>query len=331
MSLETVLRDEAEQAEYTRVLSKRIGEELSQHFDPARLRDASDDELRQMAATLLAIVLNELGRETLDFATDASAAMGYDVPEEARQAAIDEATQSAASRLFVALEEQRARVQKAGSDGPLTDGFFLGMAAVLSRVFGDAAQSLGSDIPNELNRALAQAEAALGAETPAAGIEPQVVTLTWVTRLDGKVCHEDGPGVTTPSGVELPAGAATSCEARHGVNLPASDWISEGLPRDARLLCSRYGRARCRCVMVAAGADVPEKPLNVGPEIARGRKRAEEEQLDLSPVLVDKAFQSVANELTPLVDADLFELRIRVRKRQPAPAPEPVPVTVRRK
>lgn len=361
MSVESVIRDEAERAEYVRVVSKRIGELAAAYVDPQTLINATDEDLRSLAATLVVMILNELGEEALEYATTTSEALGFDVPKGAQDFALERATETTVNRLYSELEEQRARFQKAaaGAEG-ISAGLALGILAALSGIFSDAAQAVATDLPVELNRALAQARATLGgageaaaaAETAAAadagaaavvdfaapeaslledlfgaltggggGEEP---SLRWITRHDDRVCDEDGPEVETPSGVILPPGAGTSCLTRHGVILPASDWIAEGLPRDPRLLCSRYKRPRCRCLVASAKVDAPKDPVNIAPDVARGKERGMAEEIDLQPAHLDAAFRAVSKELDPLVDPDLFELKIRVKKRTPAPVPVPV-------
>lgn len=369
MSLDSVLRDEAEQAEYVRVVSKRIGELMAERISAEGFVNASDEDLQNLAITLLLLVMNELGDEALASASETAQSLGFDKPspaalDQARQAALE----SNANRLYTALEEERAKAQKAAAknNGNVPESLALGILAALTIAFADAAQGLATDIPVEMNGAMAEA-AASGAGAEAAGAADAAAsdasavnaavtdaaaataaadaataaeddsaagdlvggvlvggvlgilfggardtsTLTWITRRDSSVCHEDGPAVKTPSGEVMPAGAGTSCEARHGVTLPASDWVSEGFPRDSRLLCSRFKRPRCRCILSAL-ADVPDGPMDIGPEVKRGRKRGEDEPLDLT----DQHLQGLSVEATGhKLDANLFELKIRVTRR----------------
>jgi hypothetical protein len=355
MSLADVLGAEAEQSEYARVVSKRIGELVAEKIDTEGFVNASDDDLRNLATTILALVMNELGDEALVMASDTAHVLGFGRPNaHALDLARQRALESNANRLYSALEEERAKAQKAAArnDGVVSESLGLGIVSVLGIAFADAAQGLATDLPVELNGAMAEgiADGAAGAAGDAVGagdvgvataataaadeaggtlldslaglaaalgggIGTSEGTLTWITRSDDSVCQEDGPSVKTPSGYLMPAGAGTSCEARHGVTLPASDWISEGFPRDSRLLCSRFKRPRCRCLL-SVSADVPDSPMNIGPDVAKGRARGEAEQLDLT----DAHLQGISVTATgQKVDPNLWNLTIRVSKR-------PVPV-----
>jgi hypothetical protein len=353
MSLEDVLGAEAEQSEYARVVSKRIGELVAERIDAEGFVNASDDDLRNLAMTILALVMNELGDEALTTAEDTAKHLGFGKPSAAALGlARQRALESNANRLYSALEEERAKAQKAASrnDGVVSESLGLGIVSVLGIAFADAAQGLATDLPVELNGAMAEGIAAAApdaaAETVGAvgagvatdavaaadeagwtlldslaglaaalggGVGTSEATLTWITRSDDSVCQEDGPGVKTPSGYLMPAGAGTSCEARHGITLPASDWISEGFPRDSRLLCSRFKRPRCRCLL-SASADVPDSPMNIGPDVAKGRARGEAESLDLTDAHLNGISVTATGEK---VNPDLWNLSIRVSKRVP--------------
>jgi hypothetical protein len=341
VSLHDVLSAEAEQSEYSRVVAKRIGELVAERISTDGFVNASDDDLRNMALTILALVMNELGDEALSSASDTAKALGFGKPS---AAALDHARTSAlksnVNRLYSKLEEARANAQKSAekNDGVISASLGLGITAILAGAFSDAAQGLATDLPVELNGAMAAGvgtaaagAAAAAADSAAADVaggdlldaliglgaalggfaDTATGTLTWITRSDDSVCQEDGPAVTTPSGVVMPEGAGTSCEGRHGITLPAADWISEGLPRDARLLCSRYNRPRCRCV-VSASADVPTSPMNIAPDIALGKARGEAEALDLTDAHLNGfSVAATGNKVNP----DLWELKIRVSKR----------------
>jgi hypothetical protein len=299
-----------------------------------------------MAMTILLLVMNELGDEALASASDTLRALGFKKPttaahDRARQAALE----GNANRLYTALEEERAKAKKAAArnDGTISDSLGLGITAALALAFSNAAQGLATDLPVELNGAMAEetADAATGgaaaadAGATAAGGEAESgwdilaglagilaggagaeSTLTWITRYDDNVCQEDGPAVSTPSGYTMPEGAGTSCEARHGVTLPASDWISEGFPRDARLLCSRFGQPRCRCLL-SVTSDVPDTPVNIGPAVARGKAAGEAETLDLTDAHLNGLSVTATGQQA---SSDLWNLSIRVSKRVPVPA-----------
>jgi hypothetical protein len=322
MSLEDVLGAEAEQSEYARVVSKRIGELVAERISADGFLNASDDDLRNLALTILALVMNELGDEALASAADMAETLGFDPPS---QDVLDKARQSAleanANRLYAALEEERAKAQKAAArnDGDVSESLALGITAALAIAFSDAAQGLATDLPVEVNGSLADELAGFFGALAGGGDGASEGTLTWITRRDESVCQEDGPSVRAPSGALMPPGAGTSCEARHGVTLPASDWISEGFPRDSRLLCSRFKRPRCRCVL-SVSADVPDGPLNIGPDVARGKARGEAEALDLTDAHLNGISVSATGAK---VDPNLWELKIRVTKRTPAPVGAP--------
>jgi hypothetical protein len=347
MSLADVLGAEAEQSEYARVVSKRIGELVAEKVDTEGFVNASDDDLRNMALTILALVMNELGDEALTSASDTAKALGFGKPSaKALDHARTSALKSNVNRLYSKLEEARANAQKQAerNDGVVSESLGLGLTGILAGAFSDAAQGLATDLPVELNGAMAAgisagAAGATAADTAVAdgtslldeliglgaalgglaGAGAGESTLTWITRSDDNVCQEDGPAVRTPSGAILPPGAATSCEARHGITLPASDWISEGFPRDIHLLCSRYNRPRCRCLL-SANVDVPTSPMNIAPDIARGKARGEAETLDLT----DAHLQGISVSATGnKVDPHIWELKIRVTKRTPAPVGAP--------
>lgn len=350
MSLADVLGAEAEQSEYARVVSKRIGELVAERISADGFLNASDDDLRNLALTILALVMNELGDEALASATDTAKALGFGKPSAAHlEAARQGALKSNVNRLYAKLEEARANAQKqaARNDGVVSESLGLGLTGILAVAFSDAAQGLATDLPVELNGIMAAgltgaaaadvatADAAATAATAdaagstllddlvgffgALGVGAAEGTLTWITRSDDSVCQEDGPAVRTPSGSILPPGAATSCEARHGVTLPASDWISEGFPRDIHLLCSRYNRPRCRCLL-SANADVPTSPMNIAPDIARGKARGAAEALDLTDAHMNGISVAATGQK---VDPNLWELKIRVTKRTPAPVGAP--------
>ena len=362
MSMEDVLQGQAEQSEYARVVSKRIGELVADKVSTEGFLNASDDDLRNMAMTILLLVMNELGDEALTSASDTLQALGFKKPT---AAAHDRARQTAlegnANRLYTALEEERAKAQKAASRnrGTMSDSLGLGITAALALAFSNAAQGLATDLPVELNGAMAEQtvvaaaggaaagaaateKADTGAAKGAAGAGAAVAagdaesgwdglaglagllaggagtaesTLTWITRYDDSVCQEDGPAVTTPSGAVMPEGAGTSCEGRHGITLPASDWISEGFPRDARLLCSRFGKRgpQCRCLL-SVSANVPDTPVNIAPAVARGRAAGEAEQLDLTDAHLNGLSVTATGEKA---SSDLWNLSIRVSKRTP--------------
>ena len=65
MAVEDAIRNEAEQNEYARVLAARIGAEIAKKVDAAGFLEASDAELEAMAGAALAVIVAELGDETI--------------------------------------------------------------------------------------------------------------------------------------------------------------------------------------------------------------------------------------------------------------------------
>jgi hypothetical protein len=86
-------------------------------------------------------------------------------------------------------------------------------------------------------------------------------TMTWITLDDAHVCTDS---------------FETACAERHGEELTMKAWREVGLPGASVLLCSSFGRAQCRCELVAT--DSKESDLldrvDVSAAIKAGREEA---------------------------------------------------------
>lgn len=319
-TIEQELRDEAELNEYLRVVSQRVGEELAKRIDLEAFANGSEEYLQTLAATVLAVILNELGDEAIAAGTRLAEAGGLSTPtQEAIDQALLQSIRTTANTLLSDLQEQQDQVRKAldRGAGGLSASLLGGLTLALGAVLAEGARNLTGDISTDLNIG-----AALGdlLQFPGGGKASTPRLLKWVTMRDKRVCHEPAAPYTSDSGEPVPANAATACGGRHGVVLPASDWISEGLPRDTRLLCSRFRRPRCRCRLIAATMRIPLDPLDVQEEIKRGRAAGEAEPLELDDTQLDGVYRKVSKTLTPFVDPNVWQIKIRVHKRQRAAA-----------
>ena len=313
MAVEDAIRNEAEQNEYARVLAARIGAEIAKKVDAAGFLEASDAELEAMAGAALAVIVAELGDETIATAIETAQELGLPAPTEREiESALATAVTSALAGLTAALIARRSVLAEVIT-GTFSAGTERIVDAAIARIISEAAASVASEIGGALNTAAATGEglaALLGAaDSGGDGL------IRWQTVQDDAVCFdEDAADEETPSGVMLTGGAAGSCLARHGMALTMDDWRAIGLPKDPRLLCSRFGRRHCRCRLGTRGS---EKPVNTREDRQRGRQRGEKEPIDAGHVTLDGLPElGGTGALTP---PGWVHIRVTLRKARPTP------------
>lgn len=317
------LDEDAEIQAYLATVSARIGKLVAERIDKGAFLTGGPEYLRTLAATVLAVILAELADEAEAAGRALAEAAGFPEPTPDQiEAALTTAISDTMATLTADLAEAQARAQKGPKTaeavglpadvGTSSDSYGTGLLAVLGGILAAAGRHLTGEIAGGINVAVALAEAPPdgSATTPTRRLR----TLRWVTRHDSRVCFEEsGPAGTSASGVALPDNFGTCCETRHGVALPAEDWIAEGFPRDARLLCSRFGRPRCRCVLIHYDAPIPPSSLDTADATARGRQRGEEEPLDVTDTHLDGAVNRVVLDLGLRVEDGLLKIRTRRR------------------
>lgn len=313
MAVEDAIRIEAEQNEYARVLAARIGAEIAKKVDAAGFLDATDDEIEALAGAALAVIVAELGDETVSSALDAARELGLPAPTEKEiEAALAAAVTAALAGLTTALIARRDILARA-IVGPFSAGTERIVDSAIAKIISESAASVASDLAGELNTAAATGEGLAALLGAADGGD--AVLLRWQTVQDDDVCFdEDAADEETPSGVPLTGGAAGSCLARHGMALTLDDWKAIGLPKDPRLLCSRFRRRNCRCRLGTRGS---EKPVNTREDRQRGRQRGEQEPIDAGHVTLDGLPElGGTGALTP---PGWVHIRVTLRKARPTP------------
>lgn len=327
MGVEAAIRIEAEQNEYARVLASRIGAEIATKVDAAGFLRASDAEIQSLAESSLAVMLAELGDETIAASGEAAAALGLPAPTKAAiDAALHEVLDSELPALVDALRQRRDILAKA-IVGEVTAGTERIVDAAIAKILAESAAAVASDLAGALNVAAASlAEPGAGGLAAflaqggdAAAVDENTVFLRWTTTMGANVCFdENATDEETPSGRKLKDGAAGSCLARHGMVLPADDWATVGLPKDPRLLCSRFKRRNCQCRLGAA-THGSEKPVDTTKDRQLGRKRAEDEPLDAGHVPLDVP-PDIGSELGgALTPPGWVHVRVTLRKARPTP------------
>lgn len=312
MAVEDAIRTEAEQNEYARVLAARIGAEIAKKVDAAGFLDATDDEIEALAGAALAVIVAELGDETVASALEAAKELGLPAPTEKEiEAAMAAAVTAALAGLTAALLARR-NILAGVIVGPFSAGTERIVDGAIAKIIAEAGSTLASNLAGELNTAAATGEG-LATLFGAAGGDGALVR--WQTVQDDDVCFdEDAADEETPSGVPLTDGAAGSCLARHGMALSMDDWKAIGLPKDPRLLCSRFRTRNCRCRLGTRGS---EKPVNTREDRQRGRQRGEKEPIDAGHVTLDGLPElGGTGALTP---PGWVHIRVTMRKARPTP------------
>lgn len=351
------LQAEARSTEFFRTLAGRIARALAERVDvtalvfgtDVRARDVSP-QVNDLADLVLLAIGTEFEDDVLEQMTAVAAAAGMPKPTAAdvssgMDAAVARVRPALVAALSVLADKFHRNAGRSAGDDP---GPEIGADAeravreALAVVLASHARAFAGAATSEVGQALAVRNADAKAADPgdssdfsaftaflaalgiSAGVARRVDESTpvgrWVTRHDGKECSEEAPARKAPSGIPLPVNFVSSCKARHGYVLPLSDWRVLGLPKDERLLCSRFGEERCRCVMVPASLDIPDEPVNTLDARNEGRAAGEEEPIDVDVILEAVGAGGVVSRR-----------RIRIRKRVAAPAspvavPELVPV-----
>jgi hypothetical protein len=355
-----VVSAEAEHQAYAQAMADKIGRAVARTLDVREFLDADDAELELAVASLLLVLWNEFGEEIRQEAANLAVLAGMPEPtEEAVRRAVAQAADDVAAPALSAMRTRRdsirtqlQRLEREGftAEQALTTGLQASVKEALASAFAASARQFVGDTSSRINVEVAtqDAQALADAEDTQAFIDllrgqgvsrtasDDVVDavsessgltggrlpklLQWVTVMDESVCDEDAAGYDSASGVPLPANFSGSCLARHDFILPVSDWQVEGLPRDSRLLCSRFPlenpRPRCRCRVVAPFRGVPRggPPARIGDAVRKGKQRAKEDDVDLTLDHLDAVGRQLAQALQQ-PPPDWIPIRVSLRVR----------------
>lgn len=201
--------------------------------------------LQTLFVALRKEIVPQVSRATLAFAKT----LGYETVDAAEMANIvdlelSDAAATAQVEIKAAVGSLRQRLRSM-ADAGLSDKALASTLdaeavtrALTQRIEAVAKSAAVSFVKAVEASAMLFAQAAKSSEAARLGV---VLNWQWITMRDGKACNDT---------------FYDSCGPRHGKSMQMEDWIKNGLPQGAFLLCSIYSRSgisQCRCFLIERG------------------------------------------------------------------------------